>query len=519
MRKFLRNAGAIAAIALAILLVIELAARAFVDPPPQSIYDRPEPFDVPPKDPSVFRIVAIGASTVAGWPMPELGFTAQLESALNRLQADPPVEIVNLGYLGKSSEYARQMVEDCGRYDPDCIVVLSGHNEYLNRTDEDQSIRGKFRRATLRLASVRFLLSHTTEWFPPVVTSNYHMPERLVPCDRSNPWFTERIDRHRRNLTAAAAWARDHEIPLIVCTPPSGLAEWPPVYQLVAQVKLNPRYDADVKSVTDMLANGEIEAAERAINKSLSEYGDDAMMFYLKGQVCRRTGRLEAAYDFFVRARDLDPFPQRVLSVMTENIREVARDEGAILADIAAAFENESEGRLVGMDLIGDNVHPTTLGYALVTREIVRVLAAQEIFFRSGTQVRVNDSAQEWKQAFLAEFPSDGQKRWFQFKIADAYSKYCQKYPFFHFDLALDYKRKAIELAESVDIANWALYGELGTLLILTGDTDAGIEELKRASRMKGTPLDPSKKGQINWLPEALAKANVTVESLSYVKE
>jgi len=514
LHKSLRSTGIIMAVTLAILAAIELAARAVVEPPPQSIYDRTESFDVPAKAPQVFRVVAIGASTVVGWPMPEMGFTAQLESALKRLQPESPVEVINLGFLGKSSEYVRQMVEGCERYEPDCIVVLAGHNEYLNRADEDQSIKAKLQRTTLRLASIRFLLSRTGVSSPPLDMPKYQLPEKLVPCDRANPWFASRIERHRRNMAAAAAWARSRNIPFVLCTLPADIAGWPPVYRLVAHAKSNPNYDADVATIDDTLDSGDTAGAERAVNEALDRYGEDAMMLYLKGQVYRQTGRLEEAREVLVRAKDLDPFPQRVLSVENDNIREVARKEGAVLADVAGAFDREATSGLVGMDLIGDNVHPTTLGYALVAREIVRAMSKNGIFLEAEMSLPLDDPPERWMQAFLADYPSDSQKRWYQFKIADAYSTYCQKYPFFHFDLALEYKRKAVELAESIDNTDWGLYGELGTLLILTGDVDAGVEELRRATAMKGSPLDPSEDGLINWLPEALAKAELSVESL-----
>lgn len=515
-KRALRDSGIIIAITVALAGGVELAARMAVEPPEEDIHDRVEEFDVAPKEPGTFRILTYGGSTTAGYPRPELGFAMQLESALRRSRPETPVEVINLGYSGKSSVYVRQMVERAGQHEPDVLVVLSGHNEYLNRTDEDQSLTGKLARAAGRLAMVRFATEKLRANSPEPLSPDYFLPEQVVPYDRTSAWYADRIAGHEANLKAVADWAQSHDVPVIFCTPPANLAEWPPIYRRIDRYVSNPNYYEDLARVNALRAEGRNEDALKAIDEVTADYGDDAMFVYLRAYACRDLGRLDEAYELYWRAIELDPFPQRVLPVMNEHIRAL-RDEanGMYVADVAAAFESESENRFTGLRLIGDNVHPTLAGHALVAREIVRVMAEHNIFLMVPTVPEITASPGDWLQAFMDEIPSPSQKKWLNMKVAQFYSNYCQKYPFFYFELALQYQLEVLERAKALDQDGWGIYGELGTLLIMNGRIAEGIEYLRHATILKGSPLEPDDHGSVNWVPEALEKAGITLESLN----
>ena len=521
-KRIARDCAIVAAITCALFAGVELIARALVEPPEENVHERTESFDVPPKQSGTFRIVAIGGSTVDGWPMPELGFVAQLEAGLRRLAPGVPVEAINLGYLGKSSEYVKRVVQQAKAYDPDLLIVMTGHNEYLSRTDEDQSLVGKFQRAALDLASVRYLVSKYEAGEPKPLSLNYYMPERIVPCGRSTSWFQNRIAAHRANLESIRESAAEQNLPVIFCTLPANIADWPPVHRLVGWSKQNPNYDADVAGIKASLAAGALEDAEKAIDAALARFGDDAMMLYLKGQVYRQSGKPGKAYDALVRAQDLDPFPQRALTSINDNVRTVcgeATGGKVFLADLARAFEAEAPSRLVGLEWIGDNVHPATLGNALIARELASLIASQGLLPGLNSSGVEPSTPQDWLDDFVAGIPAENRRIWLRYKVADGHSKYCQKYPFYDFELALNYKREALELALQIKNDDWGIHGELGTLLIMNGKTEEGLAKLREATAMKGSPLDPNAHGAVNWLPEALAKAGVSLESLSAAQE
>lgn len=513
-RRTVRDGAIIAAVTLTLLAGIELFARTRVEPLEEDIHERVESFDISAKEPGTYRILTYGGSTTAGYPLPELGFAAQLQSALRRSVPDRPVEVINLGYSGKSSVYVRKMVELSEAHEPDLLVILSGHNEYLNRADEDDSMTGKLARAAGQLASVRYI-SERFKADEPSLSPDYFLPEQVVPYDRTSTWYANRIRNHKANLEAVAAWAKARRIPVIFCTPPPNLAEWPPIYRRIEEYVNNPRYYEDLTHVNALRAERNNEAALQTIEEITGRYGEDAMMTYLQAYACRDLGRLDEAYDLYWRAIELDPFPQRVLPAMNENIRALHDGAGVFVADVAAAFESEFPNRFTGLRLIGDNVHPTLLGHALVAREIVRTMAEHGLFLKGDTIPALAVSPEAWHQAFMDEIPSPGKKKWLNLKVAQFYGRYCQKHPFFYFELALEYQKDALEKAKELEIDDWGTYGQLGALLIMNGHVEEGVEQLRYATQLKGSPLDPDDHGSINWLPEALRVAGITLESLS----
>jgi lysophospholipase L1-like esterase len=55
-------------------------------------------------------------------------------------------------------------------------------------------------------------------------------------------------------------------------------------------------------------------------------------------------------------------------------IRPMAQEEGAVLADLHAAFEEEAAGDLPA--LFSDHVHPNDRGYDAIARELFRAITA-----------------------------------------------------------------------------------------------------------------------------------------------
>ncbi len=496
------------------LIVMETTARVLVGPSPQTIYDRVESFAVPEKAVGTFRIVVIGGSTVAGWPNPEVGFTSFLDYALQRIGSDVAFEVVNLGYLGKTSEYTRQMAEDSQKFAPDCIIIMSGHNEFLNRIGENNSIRDMVSQFALRSAAVRMLLLRTGIGVPPYFSPQYRLPHQLRPYDPNSLWYQARIERHQENLAAIADWGRRHRIPIILCTLPSNILDWPPVYKFLPRGKVGTQFEEGITHAREAIARGDIQEGEFLIDNLEDLVGADAMLTFLRGKVRLAQGDYAEAQDLFEDAKNTDPFPYRTLSVMNDNIRRTAKEYGAVLCDLDEAFADESDHGLVGSTLIGDSVHPTALGNALISREIARSLLSAGMISDIESELSVNVSLSTWVEAVWTTRYSPLELQAFEFEAASSFGRFCQKYPFFNFDLAVGYQRKVIELSHEIGFDRWEHYGELGTLLIMTGKTAQGIEKLRTASVKKGSPLVLSDAKTINWLQPAMESAGINPEDL-----
>ena len=74
----------------------------------------------------------------------------------------------------------------------------------------------------------------------------------------------------------------------------------------------------------------------------------------------------DAARLAYKRACDDDVSPIRRLSAINDAVRDVARQQGALLVDVDKLFTQRSDHGLVGFNLIEDYVHPTKEGHLLI---------------------------------------------------------------------------------------------------------------------------------------------------------
>lgn len=81
-------------------------------------------------------------------------------------------------------------------------------------------------------------------------------------------------------------------------------------------------------------------------------------------------GRGDEARQRFRLASDLDRLPQGAPTLLNDIVREVAREDGAILVDVDLAFTQASGPRLVGDDLFVDAEHLRILGHQLIAKAV-----------------------------------------------------------------------------------------------------------------------------------------------------
>jgi len=476
------------------LLLVEGVFRLFAPPPDWATA-------LPPKPPGTYRVVVLGGSTAFGTPVRELGFAAQLEFLLRSLAPGRALEVVNLGRRGRPAETVRRAVDDVvERGDPDLLVVLTAHNEFLAAGDPSR-LRRLARALRARLASVRVLADLLERPGRPDP-----MPERVTPVDREAPGFRDRLDRYRAELAAIADIAASRGVPLLISTGPSNLADWPPVHRAVGWAKADPDYDANVERVASLVAQGELAPAEAASRELLTRYGDDAMLLYLQGQALRQRGRPGEARDRLVRAKDLDPLPWRALEEQNDAIRALGARPGVEVVEADRIFARRSAGGLVGFELVADNVHPTPEGNALIADAIARVMARDGRFLDAATAIPDPEAA---LARYVDALGPENHRHLEHERLLET-GIYAMKTPFYHYGISRRYLEAGLEL----EPGSWIAWANLGVLSLLEGDTPVGLDALRRAVRVRGGPLRPEDRTRVPYLEVALARSGSDLETL-----
>jgi len=455
------------------LAVAELAARAYEY---RGARLETRPVDVGPKQPGVLRIVVLGGSTVFGEPVPAFGFVAQLEHALASASRVPRVEILNLGRPGAGSSQVLALARSVAEHaQPDLLIVLSGHNEFLDRNGDPSSL--SFRLS--RFAAVR-LFTRLAQKIRRAQDPAFVLPDRLIPYRRDSAWFRRRKAAYRRTLTEIAAVARDCGVPLVLCTAPSNLAGWPPAHHPSLQ---KPR------------------------RKAPGDPSCDAMRLYLEGRAHHLLGDSAAALRCFRAARDADPFPWRARSEFNEAVRSCDEEPGVFSADLERAFARAAGDALPGFNLFMDGCHPSPLGNAVIVETLCRTLRRVSPALPPCTPAA---SPAARLQDFLAnaKHPEPVESLWLRLYLQSA--KYCIQPPYYHLPGARRHLEQAMELAPE----DWEVWANLATVSFLEDRPEEGLAELRRCRLLKGGPLRSEERSRAPFLEAALSRAGLPREPL-----
>jgi tetratricopeptide (TPR) repeat protein len=300
---------------------------------------------VTPKPTNTFRIFLVGESAMKGYPQPRnLASSAFLQAMLQDAWPERRVEVINLGTTAVASYPVRGMLNEALEYEPDLIIVHTGHNEFFG-TYGVASI-GQAGGSVWRLGVTRFVHSLAMvqafeKWRRPKTANGTTrtLMETMVGRDYIAPDDPRRAAAARNlhdNLAAMARACRERSVPVMICTVPSNERDLAPVGRPASEA-----------SAPEHFQRGKQLAAEGKDAEALAE---------------------------FIKARDLDTMPWRATSAAQEAIRRAAREEQALLCDLEASFRTASPGGSVGWELMDDHVHPTLRGQALMAETFVSTL-------------------------------------------------------------------------------------------------------------------------------------------------
>ncbi len=338
-----------------------------------------------PKPEGVFRVFIVGESAAKGYPQPRnLASSAFLREMLSDAWPDRMVEVINLGTTAVASFPVREMLGEAMEFEPDLIIIHTGHNEFfgaygvasINRAGSSV-VMLQITRATRSLA----LVQAVSRWLRPTdPQKGLTLMEIMVGQSYTAPDDPRRQAAARNlgeNIRAMLALCRERRVPAMVCTLPSNERHLLPI----GEDRMDSLPSQQPTRLKQLMGEGEsllaadpVKALER-FQEALQVSGENARLHHLHGQALFALGRTNEAQAEFVRARDLDSMPWRATTLQQQAIRQAAGSGNALLCDLERLFRQESPGGCIGWELLDDHVHPTLRGQALMAQGMVQALA------------------------------------------------------------------------------------------------------------------------------------------------
>ena len=380
------------------LFVLDENQTRYEIPKARQTYFRPESFAAN-KGPDEFRIFCLGGSTVQGRPFAiETSFTTWLEIALEAADPSRRWEVVNCGGVSYASYRLVPVLEEVLHYQPDLIILYTGHNEFLeSRSFDHIASRGRVVNASLdaasRLRTFTLLregylrLQGTSSAEPP--TARPILPTEvdalldyrggLADYHRNVAWRRGVIAHYRYNLRRMIDMTRHAGVDVILVNPVSNISDSPP-FKSEHRDDLSPAERQRWETLCED-ARGHLHGEHRDLRKAAKLFEQacrvdplHAAGFYNLAKCREAAGDFDKARDAFLQAKELDVCPLRILQPMNDALLEIANETGTPVLDAQRLFEEHSTHGAIGGRWLVDHVHPSIEGHQLLADALMELL-------------------------------------------------------------------------------------------------------------------------------------------------
>jgi tetratricopeptide (TPR) repeat protein len=352
------------------------------------------------KEPGTFRIFCFGGSSTYGRPYRwETAFPRWMELILNSSESRYRFEVVNVGGISYASYRVIGLVEEVldSDYQPDLLVVYTGHNEFLekwtceplNMQSRIRTYLGRFRltallRAALRTsrpsarpAEDRFVLDTEVD----------AILDRAAGLDyyvRDDKRHRDIVSRYEQTLERMVGIARSRDVPLVFVNMVSNLKDFSPFKSSHAD-GLTPagkaRWDSLYALGCERMNAGEIVAALSLLREASEIDCRHADLQFRIAGCFGAVGETALAESCYMLARDEDVCPLRAPREINDAIRRVCDKHQVPLVDLLSHLRKISHRRtgshILGNGFFLDHIHLTIEGNQIMALAIVENLARE----------------------------------------------------------------------------------------------------------------------------------------------
>ncbi len=348
-----------------------------------------------------FRLFCFGGSTVYGHPYTgETAFPQWLELELAGRDPSRAWQAINCGGVSYASYRIAPMVQEVLRYQPDLIIVATGHNEFLeDRTYHSLKTRSALwsglQRTAYSLHTVNLVRQSLHRGSATALFSaadpaagaelSTHVNTRLdyasgyASYRRDEAWWQNVVAQYDESVRQIVAACRAAHVPVLLVRLGSNLRDCPP-YKSEHRLGLAPGAEADWQAAFDLATAAEKTDLPRALSfyqEAAAIDADYALLNFRLARVLDRLGRTQEALSYFEKARDSDICPLRITAPLEQTLLRIAAETHTPLVDAAHVIAARSPAGIPGNDWYVDHVHPTIGGHQVIARTIAAQFPAR----------------------------------------------------------------------------------------------------------------------------------------------
>ncbi len=372
-----------------------------------------------PKPPNEFRTFVLGGSTVQGHPFAsQTSFTTWLEISLAAADPSRTWRFVNCGGVSYATYRLVPILEEVLEYQPDLIVLYTGHNEFLEARSFEHLQRGGLITGAVDAASRLRTFTLLREGYLRLQGRSSSEPtagRTILPTEvealldyrggleqyrRDDAWRQGVIDQYRFNLRRMVRMCRARGVDVLLVNPMSKLRDCPPFkseHSADLSADQLERWQDLTEAAAAQLRRGSLgypralELYQQAVEIDPLHAGGQYNLAEVY-DLLEESSMAKAAY---IAAKDADICPLRILQPMNDAVLEIAKQENVLVFEAQKLFAEHSNGGIPGGDWLIDHVHPTIAGHQLLADEMSSLLVARGV---------VSAPPDDWQQIRTARY-------------------------------------------------------------------------------------------------------------------
>jgi len=356
-------------------------------PESRQVFFRPESFSMK-KEPGEFRIFCLGGSTVQGRPFAiETSFTTWLELSLASADQSQAWDVVNCGGVSYASYRLVPILEEVLHHQADLVILYTGQNEFLESRTYDHiknrpiilarplEFAYQLRTVTLARQAADFFSPADAASEPTLndeVEALLDYRGGLEHYHRDPEWRSGVIKHFHYNVRRMIDLCNDAVVPIVLVNPVCNLRNSPPFKSLPGAgltEEETKRFSHLWEQARQSYSVNKYQAAQH-IEQAIAIDDEHAGIYFDLANCYEAIGQKEKARAAYVRSKELDICPLRILEPMHQSLLEIADRTGTPLVDVARLFDTLSRNGIPGSDWLVDHVHPTINGH----KEIAELL-------------------------------------------------------------------------------------------------------------------------------------------------
>jgi hypothetical protein len=215
----------------------------------------------------------------------------------------------------------------------------------------------------------------------------------LESYHRDEQWLQGTIEHFRHNLETMVRMSSRRGIPVILMHPVSNLKDCPP-FKSESRTDLSEsekRQVADLRQRARQLGWDNVYGKIALLEEAVTIDTRDAGLLFTLGTCYAHIGRWAEAEKWFIRAKDEDICPLRILEPMHEIIEGVARHHNTPPVDVRALVKDQTEDGIPGDEWLLDHAHPTVTGHQLIASALFRAIEEMSLVRASEGWVEKRD--------------------------------------------------------------------------------------------------------------------------------